>query len=221
MNLLSEIARMTRRTTALAVLTAMTLGATAGSAFASKPGGNVASQTAVLAGGCFWGMEDVFEKLQGVTAVEVGYSGGSATTAKYETVSGGTTGHAESVKITYDPATISYDTLLEVYFRVAHDPTERDRQGPDDGTQYRSSIFYANETQHHAALAEIATLTRSKAYSNPIVTQVVPLRAFYPAEAYHQHFADKNPNYPYIVAVDAPKVSALRSQFPKLLKATT
>ena len=212
----SVFARSLRRSTALAAL--LLLG-TASAAFAGTQ--SKSSQTAVLAGGCFWGMEDVFEKLQGVSAVEVGYSGGSAATANYETVSSGTTGHAESVKITYDPARISYDTLLEVYFRVAHDPTERDRQGPDDGSQYRSSVFYANEAQHRAALAEIATLSRSRAFSSPIVTEVVPLRAFYPAEAYHQHFADKNPTYPYIVAIDAPKVSALRAKFPKLLKAAS
>ena len=220
MNIRSLTARAASRITVLVAFTALAAGATGDSAFAAKPPTGQL-QTAVLAGGCFWGMEDVFEKLQGVSAVEVGYSGGSAATANYETVSGGTTGHAESVRITFDPARISYDTLLDVYFRVAHDPTERDRQGPDDGTQYRSSIFFANETQHRAALSEIATLTRSKAFASPIVTEVVPLRAFYPAEAYHQHFADKNPNYPYIVAIDAPKVSALRSKFPKLLKANS
>ena len=177
-------------------------------------------QTAVLAGGCFWGMEDVFEKLKGVSTVVAGYSGGSADTANYETVSGGTTGHAESVKITFDPARISYKTLLEVYFRVAADPTERDRQGPDDGTQYRSAIFFANDAQRRTASAEIAELSRAKTYAAPIVTQLVPLKAFFPAEAYHQHFADRNPNYPYIVAIDAPKVSALRSKFPQLLKNT-
>lgn len=176
------------------------------------------TEVAVLAGGCFWGMEDVFEKLAGVSSVVAGYSGGSAATAKYDTVSLGTTGHAESVKITYDPARISYDTLLNVYFRVAHDPTERNRQGMDEGSQYRSVIFYENEAQHRAALAEMASLTKANAFRAPLVTEVVPLKAFYDAEAYHQHFAERNPNYPYIVAVDAPKVTALRTTFPKLLK---
>ncbi len=122
------------------------------------------------------------------------------------------------MQITYDPARISYRTLLAVYFRVAHDPTQRDRQGPDDGTQYRSAIFYGDEAQHRAALETIAALSRDKAFAGPIATEVVPLRAFYPAEAYHQHFADRNPSYPYIVAIDRPKVDALRAAFPKLLK---
>jgi len=176
------------------------------------------SAVAVLAGGCFWGMEDVFEKVRGVTNVEVGYSGGSRSTAHYDLVSTGTTGHAESVRVTFDPRRISYRTLLDVYFGVAHDPTELNRQGPDDGTQYRSAVFYANQTQRRYALTEIARLSRSKAYGAPIVTQVVPLAAFYPAEAYHQHFADRNPADPYIVTIDDPKVVALRERFPQLLK---
>jgi peptide-methionine (S)-S-oxide reductase len=192
-----------------------------GPARAAAPPAASHSQVAVLAGGCFWGMEDVFEKLQGVSTVVAGYSGGSASTANYDTVSMGTTGHAESVEITYDPARISYATLLDVYFRVAHDPTEKDRQGPDDGTQYRSSIFYGNEAQHRVALAEIASLSRAKVFAHAIVTDVVPLTAFYPAEAYHQHFADRNPTYPYIVAIDEPKIVALRAAFPKLLKSTS
>lgn len=178
-------------------------------------------QVAVLAGGCFWGMEDVFEQLSGVSSVVAGYSGGTSATADYETVSSGTTGHAESVQITYDPSRISYQTLLEVYFRVAHDPTERDRQGLDEGTQYRSVIFYGNEAQHRAALDEIASLTKRKAFANPIVTEVVPLKRFYRAEEYHQHYAERNPNNPYIAEVDAPKVSALESTFPKLVKPST
>jgi peptide-methionine (S)-S-oxide reductase len=176
------------------------------------------SQIAVLAGGCFWGMEDVFENLDGVSNVVAGYSGGSAWTASYEIVSTGATGHAESVEITYDPSRISYETLLKVYFRVAHDPTQRDRQGPDDGSQYRSAVFYANETQRRVALAEIASLSRAKTFQRPIVTEVVPLKAFYPAEPYHQHFADRNPTYPYIVAIDAPKVIALKTTYPQLIK---
>ena len=163
-------------------------------------------------------MEDVFEKLQGVSSVVSGYSGGSASSANYGSVSTGTTGHAESVEITYDPARISYATLLDVYFRVAHDPTERNRQGPDEGSQYRSVVFYKDETQHATAVAEIASLAREKVFPAAIVTEVVPLKTFYRAEAYHQRFAQRNPNYAYIVAIDAPKIVALRTTFPKLLK---
>jgi peptide-methionine (S)-S-oxide reductase len=174
--------------------------------------------TAVLAGGCFWGLEDVFAKLRGVDDVTVGYSGGARETANYETVSSGRTGHAESVMIAYDPTKISYARLLDVFFSVAHDPTEIDRQGPDDGTQYRSEIFYANDAQKREAEAAIAALTARKAFSRPIATRVAPLAAFYVAEAYHQHFAEKNPTYPYIVAVDAPKVAVLEARFPALLR---
>ncbi len=183
---------------------------------ATKP----ALQTAVLAGGCFWGMEDVFENVRGVTNVVVGYSGGTKATADYETVSSGTTGHAESVEITFDPTKISYRKLLDVYFSVAIDPTQLDAQGPDSGTQYRSVIFYANDAQKSVAKATIAELTAKKAYAAPIVTQVVPFKAFYAAEDYHQHFADKNPTYPYIVINDAPKVAALKAKFPNLVKSS-
>jgi peptide-methionine (S)-S-oxide reductase len=175
-------------------------------------------QTAVLAGGCFWGMEDVFENVRGVTNVVVGYSGGTKATADYETVSSGQTGHAESVQITFDPAKVSYKTLLDVYFTVAIDPTQLNSQGPDTGTQYRSVVFYANDAQKSTAKAMIAELTAKKAYSAPIVAQVVPFKAFYAAEDYHQHFADKNPTYPYIVINDAPKVAALKAKFPTLVK---
>jgi peptide-methionine (S)-S-oxide reductase len=174
-------------------------------------------ETAVLAGGCFWGMEGVFESLRGVTNVVSGFSGGSALTAHYEIVSTGMTGHAESVQITFDPQRISYRQLLEVYFTVAHDPTELDRQGPDEGTQYRSAIFYASPEQEREARAFIAMLTAAKAFPSPIVTQVVPLRAFYPAEAYHQHFMRLHPDYPYIVYNDAPKMVALRKLYPQLV----
>jgi peptide-methionine (S)-S-oxide reductase len=213
-----DASRGLRRSLSLAVALLFVL---SGSARAATPPAAPHTQVAVLAGGCFWGMEDVFEKLQGVSTVVAGYSGGSASTANYDTVSMGTTGHAESVQITYDPARISYATLLDVYFRVAHDPTEKDRQGPDDGTQYRSSIFYGNEAQHRIALAKIASLSQAKVFPHAIVTEVVPLVAFYPAEAYHQHFADRNPSYPYIVAIDEPKIVALRAAFPKLLKSAT
>jgi peptide-methionine (S)-S-oxide reductase len=174
--------------------------------------------TAVLAGGCFWGLEAVFERLRGVSNVVAGFSGGNAVTAHYEIVSTGTTGHAESVQITYDPAQISYATLLKVYFTIATDPTELDRQGPDEGSQYRSEIFTTSDEQARIAHAAIATLTAAHAFSAPIVTKVEPLRAFYAAESYHQHFYDRNPTYPYIVYNDKPKVDALRAKYPQLVK---
>ncbi len=179
------------------------------------PGHHLAK--AVLAGGCFWGMEGVFEQVDGVTNVVAGYSGGSAATAHYDMTSSGTTGHAESVEITYDPARISYEKLLEVFFTVAHDPTTLDRQGPDAGTQYRSAIFYADDAQKRAAQTEIASLTSAHAFGAPIVTQVVPLRAFYAAEAHHQHYMARNPYDPYILINDRPKLAALRAKFPGLV----
>jgi len=174
------------------------------------------SATVVLAGGCFWGIQAVFEHVKGVTGVTAGYSGGSAETAEYETVSTGRTGHAESVKIIYDPSQVSYGQLLKVYFSVAHDPTELNRQGPDSGTQYRSSIFYANDEQKRIALAYIDQLNQAKIFSQPIVTQVVALKAFYPAEAYHQDYAMHHPNEPYIAINDLPKVEHLRQTLPEL-----
>ena len=179
---------------------------------AAKPG----EQTAVVAGGCFWGIQAVFQHVKGVTSATSGYSGGDAKTAEYEIVSTGETGHAESVKITYDPAQITYGELLRVFFSVALDPTQLNRQGPDDGTQYRSVIFYANDEQKNVAQAYIAQLDKAKVFSQPIVTQVVPLKAFYPAEAYHQNYATLHPNQPYIVFNDAPKVAHLRQEFPEL-----
>jgi peptide-methionine (S)-S-oxide reductase len=173
-------------------------------------------QTAVFAGGCFWGVEAVFEHLKGVSDVVSGYSGGNAATAHYEEVSTGTTGHAESVKVTYDPSQISYGQLLRVYFSVAHDPTELNRQGPDSGTQYRSAIFFTNDTQRQVAQDYIAQLTSAHTFQEPIVTQVVPLTDFYAAEEYHQNFIDHNPNYPYVVINDLPKLAQLRQQFPNL-----
>jgi peptide-methionine (S)-S-oxide reductase len=173
----------------------------------------------VLAGGCFWGMQLVFEELKGVNRVVAGYAGGEAGTAQYETVSTGTTGHAESVEITFDPAKISFKTLLGVYFKVAHDPTQLNRQGPDDGSQYRSEIFYTNASQRAQAEATIAALTQARAYPAKIVTIVAPLRGFYPAEAYHQDFAIHNPQNPYIVFNDLPKLKRLRAEFPNLIKA--
>jgi len=174
------------------------------------------TETAVLAGGCFWGVEAVFEHLKGVTQVVSGYSGGTKETADYETVSSGTTGHAESVQITYDPSRITYGQLLKVYFSVAHNPTELNRQGPDTGTQYRSAIFYGNAEQKRVAKAYIAQLQAAKVFSRPIVTQVVPLKAFYPAEEYHQDFIVKNPRQPYVVFNDLPKIANLQRQFPDL-----
>lgn len=172
----------------------------------------------VLAGGCFWGMEGVFESLKGVTNVVSGYAGGRSATAHYEAVSTGLTGHAESVEISFDPAVISYAQLLKVYFLVAHDPTELNRQGPDSGSQYRSAVFYTNDGQKRETESYIRHLTAKHAFAAPIVTQVVPLRAFYPAEDYHQHFMARNPSDPYIVYNDKPKVEDLHRRFPQLLK---
>ena len=175
-------------------------------------------QHVVLAGGCFWGMQAVFEPLKGVTKAVAGYSGGSALTAHYEIVSTGMTGHAESVEVTYDPEQISFKQLLDVYFLVAHDPTQLNRQGPDDGTQYRSEIFYSTPSQRDEAQAYIKHLTSAKVYSAPIVTKIEPLRAFYAAEAYHQDFVAHNPDNPYVVYNDKPKLAALRHRFPQLLR---
>ena len=174
------------------------------------------SQTAVFAGGCFWGVEAVFEHVRGVTRVVSGYAGGSADTASYEQVSTGTTGHAESVRITYDPSRISYGQLLKVFFSVAHDPTELNRQGPDTGTQYRSAIFFGNDEQKRVAEAYIAQLQAARTFARTIVTQVTPLKAFYEAEAYHQDYLAHHPNEPYIVINDLPKVANLQRQFPAL-----
>ncbi len=176
------------------------------------------TQKLVLAGGCFWGMEGVFESLKGVSNVVSGYAGGRKVTAHYEMVSTGLTGHAESVEITYDPSAISLDQLMRVFFLVAHDPTELNRQGPDSGTQYRSVIFYADATQKRAAETFIHRLAQARVFKDPIATQLTPLEAFYPAEGYHQHFMARNPNYPYIVYNDKPKIAQLRKQFPDLVK---
>jgi len=176
------------------------------------------AQTAVLAGGCFWGVDGVFKHVKGVTSVVSGFSGGKAATAHYDTVSTGTTGHAESVKITYDPTQVSYADLLRVFFSVATDPTELNRQGPDEGTQYRSVIFYGNEEQKQVAQAYIAQLDQARVFHSPIVTQVVPLQAFYPAEAHHQNFLELHPDYPYIVHNDLPKLRALKKELPDLYK---
>jgi len=173
-------------------------------------------QTAVLSGGCFWGIQAVFQHVKGVVNATSGYAGGSAKTAAYEIVSTGETGHAESVKITYDPSQITYGQLLRVFFSVAHDPTQLNRQGPDEGTQYRSSIFYGNDEQKRIAEAYIAQLEKARVFPGTIVTKVVPLEGFYPAEGYHQNYAANHPHDPYIVYNDAPKVAHLREQLPDL-----
>jgi peptide-methionine (S)-S-oxide reductase len=173
-------------------------------------------QMAVVSGGCFWGIQAVFQHVKGVISATSGYSGGEAKTAEYELVSTGDTGHAESVKVVYDPSQITYGQLLRVFFSVAHDPTQLNRQGPDSGTQYRSSIFYQNDEQKRIAEAYVAQLNKSSVFPRPIVTQIVPLKAFYPAEAYHQDYARRHPDNPYIVFNDAPKVSNLRREFPDL-----
>ena len=173
-------------------------------------------QTAVLAGGCFWGVDAVFKHLKGVTGVVSGYAGGDNTTATYGAVSSGTTGHAESVRITYDPTKISYAQLLKVFFAVAHDPTELNRQGPDRGTQYRSAIFYANPQQEQVAQAYIKQLDKARVFPAPIVTQVTALKQFYPAEAYHQGYLANHPYQPYLVINDMPKLEQLRKVFPAL-----
>jgi peptide-methionine (S)-S-oxide reductase len=179
---------------------------------ATAPG----KETAVVAGGCFWGIQAVFQHVKGVVSATSGYSGGTVKNPDYGAVSSGETGHAESVQIVYDPSQVTYGELLRVFFSVALDPTEVNRQGPDEGTQYRSVIFFGNDEQKHIAEAYIAQLNQAKVFSKAIATQVVPLKAFYPAEGYHQNYATVHPNDPYIVYNDAPKVANLRKEFPNL-----
>ena len=176
------------------------------------------SQTAVLSGGCFWGVQGVFEHVRGVQRVIAGYAGGEKSTAFYERVSSGDTGHAESVKITFDPAAISYGQILQIAFSVVHDPTQLNRQGSDVGTQYRSSIFYADDTQKHIAEAYISQLEQAHAYPRPIVTRVDALRGFYPAEDYHQDYLIHNPTQPYIAMYDLPKIENFKKTFPELYR---
>lgn len=173
-------------------------------------------QTAVLAGGCFWGTQGVFEHLTGVKRVLSGYAGGEKSTAEYETVSTGRTGHAESIEVTFDPQQVSYGQILQVFFSVAHDPTQLNRQGPDSGTQYRSAIFFGDETQQKIATAYIAQLEKSGVFHKPIVTRVDPLKGFYPAEGYHQDFLLHNPSDPYIVFNDLPKIRNFQKTLPAL-----
>jgi peptide-methionine (S)-S-oxide reductase len=179
---------------------------------ASTPG----LQRAVFAGGCFWGVEGVFRHVKGVSSAVSGYAGGTTKNPDYDMVSTGTTGHAESVQVVYDPSQVSYGQLLQVFFSVAHDPTQLNRQGPDHGTQYRSAIFTTNTEQKRVATAYVAQLDRAKAFPRPIVTEIVALPTFYPAEAYHQNFLALNPTYPYIVYNDLPKIANLKTEFPTL-----
>jgi peptide-methionine (S)-S-oxide reductase len=174
------------------------------------------SETVVFAGGCFWGIQAVFQHIKGVTKTTAGFSGGNVKNPSYEDVSSGETGHAESVEVIYDPSQVTLGELLHVFFSVAHDPTELNRQGPDDGTQYRSAIFYETPDQQRIARAYVDQLTQAKAFSHPIVTQIVPFKAFYRAEDYHQDYALHNPGSMYIMINDAPKVSNLKKQFPDL-----
>jgi peptide-methionine (S)-S-oxide reductase len=182
------------------------------------PSKTTGEQKIVLAGGCFWGVEGVFEKLQGVSAVVSGYAGGKNDTANYQAVSNGTTGHAEAVQVTYDPQKISFGQLLKIFFVVAHDPTQIDRQGPDQGTQYRSEIFVSDPEQQRVAQAYIDQLSRSKIFDRPIATKLTTLTKFYPAEEYHQNFMVQNPTYPYILVHDRPKINRLQQEFPELVK---
>ena len=211
-----------RLAAALSIASAVVLSAQAPASTAGLPAPAVdipaasakAPQTAVFAGGCFWGVEAVFRHVKGVTRAVSGYAGGGEKTASYELVSTGMTGHAESVEVTYDPAQVSYGELLRIFFSVAHDPTQLNRQGPDYGTQYRSAIFYGTEDQKRVAQAYIEQLDRAKAFAIPIVTQVVALPRFYPAEAYHQDYLARHPTQPYIVMHDLPKLAQLKEQFP-------
>lgn len=183
---------------------------------AARTAAPVREESIVLSGGCFWGVQAVFQRVKGVKSAVSGYAGGKATTADYEQVSNGDTGHAESVKITWDPELVSLETLLEVFFRVAHDPTQLNRQGPDVGTQYRSAIFYVKDAQRSIIERAIASLDAAKVYRRPTVTQVRALDGFYAAEAYHQNYFDRHPNEPYIVYNDRPKVEALKARYPTL-----
>ncbi len=200
------------------LIASFTLGA------ASLPGPTVdenkseKSESVVLAGGCFWGVQAVFSAMKGVSSAVSGYAGGSKANAHYEIVSTGTTGHAESVQVTFDPSQVTFGQLLKIYFSVAHDPTELNRQGPDEGTQYRSEIFYTTDEQKHIAEAYIQQLTAAKVFKHPIVTKVAPLQAFYRAEDYHQDYVLHNPHQPYVAYNDLPKLTNLHAEFPEMCK---
>ena len=220
---------------AIAALSVMTLGASLASGFwrdsptsavgilpqltdARSLALQASPDTAVFAGGCFWGVEAVFEHMVGVTSAVSGYAGGSGKAPTYQQVSSGRTGHAEAVRVVYDPSQITYATLLQVFFAVVHDPTQLNRQGPDVGTQYRSAIFYGSAAEKREAEAYVAQLTRGGAFARPIVTQIVPLDEFHEAEQYHQDYLVRHPNQPYIVINDAPKLEHLRTKFPSLYR---
>jgi peptide-methionine (S)-S-oxide reductase len=211
----SMLLRTKRSFTLLLALVVLWSAAASGSLAQSE---NNRAATAVFAGGCFWGVDAVFRHVKGVAKVVSGYAGGGADTANYETVSTGATGHAESVEVTYDPSQVSYEDLLKVFFLVAHDPTELNQQGPDSGTQYRSAIFYTNDQQRKMADAYIAQLDHKKVFSEPIVTEVVPLSGFYPAEAYHQNYVARHRDQPYIAINDLPKLERLQETFPALYR---
>lgn len=179
---------------------------------------NPGKETAIFAGGCFWGTQSVFERVKGVVATTAGYAGGSAATATYDQVTTETTGHAESVKVVYDPSKITYGKLLEIFFSVVHDPTQLNRQGPDVGTSYRSAVFYTNEEQRKISTEYIAQLNAAGVFRKPIVTEVTPLKGFYDAEGYHQDYALHHPDNPYILVCDRPKVEALKKEFPDLFQ---
>ena len=204
------------------LLGSITLAAALPLLLASSPHTGVRSeQTIVFAGGCFWGVEAVFEHVKGVTSAVSGYAGGTTQSPTYQEVSTGRTGYAESVKVVFDPAQVSLEQLLQVFFMVAHDPTQLNRQGPDVGTQYRSAVFYSGATQEKAVQAYVAALTQKKVYPRPIVTEVAPLTAFYQAEAYHQGYLALHPTQPYIVINDMPKLENLRRTFPGLYREST
>ena len=214
----------------VAVLAAAGIGAWMATSFAAEkavklplpafdmPAATQAPQTAVFAGGCFWGVQAVFQHTRGVLNAVSGYAGGSAETANYKAVTTGSTGHAESVQVTYDPKQVSYGKLLQIFFSVAHDPTQLDRQGPDWGTQYRSALFFSDANQKQVAERYVAQLDAARAFPRKIVTQLKPLSAFYPAEAYHQDYATLHPDAPYIVAFDRPKIANLKSTMPEVYR---
>ncbi|MGH7592375.1 MAG: peptide-methionine (S)-S-oxide reductase MsrA [Gemmatimonadales bacterium] len=208
--------RESRHLATLTMLAATVLGAPRGAAARDVRSSTAVRDTAVFAGGCFWGVQAVFARVKGVTSSISGYAGGHTARPSYEDVSTGASGYAESVRVIYDTGVVSYSQLLAVFFAVAHDPTELNYQGPDHGTQYRSAIFFHDSGQQRTAAAFVAKLTQAKTYSRPIVTEIAALGVFYPAEGYHQNFFDTHPDYPYIVINDKPKVEHLRKQFPAL-----
>src|SRR6202161_4055752 len=213
------VSRIVLRSGLIGAIVTFTLGAaTLPNPVADQSKPEKKTETVVLAGGCFWGIQAGFDAVKGVSSATSGYAGGSKANAHYEIVSSGTTGHAESVQVTYDPSQISFGQILKVYFSVAHDPTELNRQGPDEGTQYRSEIFYTSDEQRHIAEAYIQQLTAAKVFRRPIVTKVAPLQAFYAAEDYHQNYVARNPHQPYVAYNDLPKLTNLRAEFPEMLK---